>query len=67
MFLSGLPRKFGISVPDGRCRKLNQRMFSFWIRITIVLRNPFESLHPVLEDALQSLGRDPAQYGNSSE
>jgi hypothetical protein len=27
--------------------KVNQPVFSLWIVVTIVLRDPFESLHPV--------------------
>jgi hypothetical protein len=30
-------------------------MFSLWIVVTIVLRNPFESLHPVVKHSLQGL------------
>jgi hypothetical protein len=51
-YISGVPIKGRISLPDGRCGKLNQRMFSVWRGLTIVLKNPFESLHPVLEVAL---------------
>jgi hypothetical protein len=37
-------------------------MLGLWRVITIIRRNPFESLHPVLEDALQSFDRDLIQY-----
>jgi hypothetical protein len=51
----GVPSNIGISLPNMNNEKLNWRLFSFWIMVTIVLRNSFESLHPVFNDGVQDL------------
>jgi hypothetical protein len=54
----GVPPTCGISLSEGRCRKLNQRMFGLSVMIAIVLRNQFQSLRPVLKDARRDRDRD---------
>jgi hypothetical protein len=58
--ISGAPPKWSISLSERNLRKVNQPVFSFWIVVTIVLRNSFESLHPVLKHVLQRWSRDGA-------
>jgi hypothetical protein len=42
-------------------RKTKSANFIVWILTSIILRNPLQSLHPVLEDMCQSVERDLAQ------
>jgi hypothetical protein len=51
--ICGVPPRGSISVPERNWRKLSSPMFRLWMIVTILLRNPFGSIHPVLKHTLQ--------------
>lgn len=53
VILSSVRLRCSISLPGRNWRQLNQSMFSLWIEVIIILRNPFGSLHPASTHAVQ--------------
>jgi hypothetical protein len=64
--MSGVLLNLSISLPDKNYAKLNQQLFSLWIVVTNILRNPFDSLHPGFKDAVQSLWSDRSDHLTNS-
>jgi hypothetical protein len=56
--MSGVLPKCSISLSEKNSRKVNRPVFSLWIVVNIVLRNPFESLHPVPKHIFQGWSWD---------